>query len=107
MRRSGALAAAALYALDHPVERLAKDHAHAKRFAAGLNPIPGIAARVPPTHIVFAKVEGDRHHELARNLATPDALLTGAQSLQFVTHLDVDAAGADRAVSAVSDFMSA
>ena len=36
MRQAGVIAAAALYALDHNVERLADDHARARRLAAGL-----------------------------------------------------------------------
>jgi threonine aldolase len=36
MRQAGVVAAAALYALDHHVKRLAEDHARAKRLAEGL-----------------------------------------------------------------------
>jgi threonine aldolase len=36
LRQAGIVAAAALYALDHHVERLAEDHARARRLAAGL-----------------------------------------------------------------------
>jgi threonine aldolase len=36
MRQAGIVAAAALYALDHHVERLAEDHARARRLAEGL-----------------------------------------------------------------------
>ena len=36
LRQSGIVAAACLYALDHNVERLAEDHAHARMLADGL-----------------------------------------------------------------------
>ena len=36
LRQAGVVAAAMLYALDHNVERLAEDHARAKRLAQGL-----------------------------------------------------------------------
>ena len=42
MRQAGVLAAAALYALDHHIERLAEDHANARRLAAGIRQIPGL-----------------------------------------------------------------
>ena len=43
LRQSGILAAGCLYALDHHVERLAEDHAHARLLAEGLAELPGVA----------------------------------------------------------------
>src|SRR5258705_3007974 len=42
MRQAGICAAACVYALDHHVDRLADDHAHARALARGLSPIAGI-----------------------------------------------------------------
>ena len=42
MRQAGVLAAAALHALDHHVDRLADDHALAQRLAEGLHGMPGL-----------------------------------------------------------------
>src|SRR4029079_18257057 len=42
MRQAGVIAAAGLYALDHHVDRLADDHANARRLAEGLAEIDGI-----------------------------------------------------------------
>ena len=42
MRQSGILAAAGLFALENNVDRLAIDHANARRLAAGLSTVPGI-----------------------------------------------------------------
>ena len=44
-RQSGIVAAGCLYALDHNVDRLAEDHAHAQLLARGLAALPGVTAR--------------------------------------------------------------
>ena len=58
MRQSGVLAAAALYALEHHIERLADDHALAKRMAQGLQGMEGLAVEAPQTNIVFVDLQG-------------------------------------------------
>ena len=45
LRQAGIVAAGALYALDHNVERLADDHANARTLAGGLASIDGVDAR--------------------------------------------------------------
>jgi len=107
MRQVGLLAAAANHALDHHVERLVDDHANARRLADGLARIPGISVVAPDTNIVFANVEGGRTAALLAHLASRGVLATGLIGLRFVTHLDVDAAGVDRAIAAVAEFMAA
>jgi threonine aldolase len=59
MRQSGVLAAAALYALDHLVERLPEDHKRAERLAEGLQKIPGFSTSYPQgsTNMVFFSVD--------------------------------------------------
>jgi threonine aldolase len=106
MRQIGLLAAGALYALDHHIERLADDHANARRLADGLARIPGITVVQPDTNIVFASVAGGRTEALLAHLKHRDVLATGLIGLRFVTHLDVDAAGVDRTLAAVSEFMA-
>ena len=103
-RQVGLLAAAALYALDHHVERLADDHANAKRLADGLAGIRGMTVVAPQTNIVFATVEGGRGAALLAHLERRGVLATGLIGLRFVTHLDVDAAGVDLAIAAVRSF---
>jgi len=107
MRQAGLLAAAANHALDHHIERLADDHANARRLADGLARIPGLSVVAPDTNIVFANVEGGRTAALLAHLASRGVLATGLIGLRFVTHLDVDAAGVDRAIAAVAEFMAA
>ena len=110
MRQSGLLAAAATHALDHHIDRLADDHAMAKRLAAGLADIDGLNVESPQTNIVFIDLTGAakaRSAELLASLNAQGILATGLYRLRFVTHLDVDAAGVDRAVSAVRGFFNA
>jgi threonine aldolase len=106
MRQTGLLAAAAMHALDHHVERLADDHTNARRLADGLSAIAGVSVIAPQTNIVFASIAGGRTPALLEHLRTRGVLATGLIGLRFVTHLDVDSAGVDRAVAAVAEFMS-
>ena len=110
MRQSGLLAAAASYALDHHVARLADDHALAQRLAEGLSRLPGLLVEPPQTNILFVNLVGEvraRSAELIPYLATRGVLATGLYQLRFVTHLDVDAAGIDQTVAALRDFLAA
>jgi len=107
MRQAGLLAAAAIHALDHHVDRLADDHALAKRLAAGLAELPGLTVEPPQTNIVFADLQGPRADGLMEHLKSRGVLATGLYRLRFVTHLDVDAAGVDRAIAAVRDHLTA
>jgi threonine aldolase len=107
MRQCGMLAAAGTYALDHQVDRLADDHALARRLAEGLQGIAGLQVEAPQTNIVFVDVVGParaRAGELVPYLQRQGVLTSGLYRLRFVTHLDVDAAGVDRAVEAVRGF---
>jgi threonine aldolase len=107
MRQAGIVAAAARHALDHHVTRLADDHALAKRLAEGLRGLPGLTLEAPDTNIVFADLAGDRAPGLMAHLKSRGVLATGLYRLRFVTHLDVDAAGIDRAVAAVREHLTA
>ncbi|HKW82610.1 MAG TPA: low-specificity L-threonine aldolase [Burkholderiaceae bacterium] len=106
MRQAGVLAAAALHALEHHVDRLADDHALAKRLAAGLAGLPGLAVEPPQSNIVFADLAGERAATLMPFLKSRGVLATGLYKLRFVTHLDVDAEGVDRAIAAVREHLA-
>ncbi|MCB8748122.1 aminotransferase class I/II-fold pyridoxal phosphate-dependent enzyme [Rhodoferax sp. U2-2l] len=104
MRQAGMLAAAGSYALDHHVARLADDHALARRLADGLQGLPGVVVEPPQTNIVFVDLVDtakSRGAELLPYLTSHGVLATGLYRLRFVTHLDVDAAGIDHAVSVI------
>jgi len=95
MRQVGVLAAAGLYALENNVERLAEDHANAERLAKGLREA-GFDVEGPYTNMVFVKIPSGMEDHLDRNGIK---VLKGPR-LRLVTHLDVDAAGIDRALAA-------
>jgi threonine aldolase len=94
MRQAGVLAAAGLYALEHNVERLAEDHANAERLARG------IGAPAPQSNMVFF----DSKPGLVEHLAKHGVIVLPGARLRLVTHLDVDAAGIDKAVAAFNSF---
>jgi threonine aldolase len=101
MRQSGILAAAGLYALDHHVERLAEDHAHARRLAAGLGTIPALDVEPVETNIVCVGIErtGLTAVELISRLRASgvDLSANAPNRLRLVTHLDLSADDIDRA----------
>jgi threonine aldolase len=110
MRQAGLLAAAASHALEHHVDRLAQDHALARRLAAGLAGIEGLKVEAPQTNLLFVDLTGDarsRSNELLAHLKQAGILATGLYRLRFATHLDVDAQGIDRAIVAIRSFFHA
>jgi threonine aldolase len=107
MRQAGILAAAAIYALDHHIDRMADDHALATHLGAAFAQIPG--ATVDPVHsnIVFVDLTGPAKAKAAgliAHLKQHNILATGLYRLRFVTHLDVDAAAIDRTVDVVQQY---
>ncbi|MGZ5183775.1 MAG: low-specificity L-threonine aldolase [Caldimonas sp.] len=107
MRQAGVLAAAAIHALDHHVDRLADDHALAARLAEGLADLPDLAVEPPQTNMVFAELASARVPGLAAHLASRGVVALVSEHLRLVTHLDVDAEGVDRAVAAIREYLTA
>lgn len=109
MRQAGIIAAAGIYALEHNVERLADDHANARRLADGLSEIPGIA--IDPseveTNIVFFDVAGTGRspRELYEGLTERGVRLGSPSGTRWraVTHLDVSRADIEQAVAAMEE----
>jgi threonine aldolase len=102
MRQAGILAAAALHALDHHVERLAEDHARARRLAAALAEAPRLRVvnDPPETNIVLVEVDGPPAPQFCQALQAEDVwvLPVSPVRMRLVTHLDVNDAGIDRAI---------
>lgn len=99
LRQAGILAAAALHALDHHVERLAEDHANARALAEGLQGLSGVTVRPPQTNIVFVDLAPEKATGAVERLAAAGVLATGLYRLRLVTHLDVTADDIPRAVA--------
>ncbi|MGH8723584.1 MAG: low-specificity L-threonine aldolase [Burkholderiales bacterium] len=102
MRQAGVIAAAGLYALEHNVERLRLDHENAEKLARGLRELKLDAAL--NTNMVLVKIPADRAQQLADELKKKQILVLPRAPMRLVTHLDVDAAGMDRAVGAFRSF---
>jgi threonine aldolase len=106
MRQAGIIAAGGLYALEHHVERLAEDHDRARRLAAGLAELPGLAVdatRVETNIVVFdvrgAGLTGEEFGRRAERSGVRFSVL-GPTLVRAVFHLDVPPDGVDRTLSA-------
>ncbi len=108
MRQAGILAAAGLHALDHHVERLAEDHARARRAAAAMAEASpaSVSLETVETNIVIADVG-------AAGWSAPDfvaaalaggvrAYAVGPGLVRLVWHLDVDDAATDHAIDVLT-----
>ena len=91
MRQAGFLAAAGIYALDHHVERLKIDHAHAALLAEALKGKSWVANVLPvETNLVLFDTFEPAKNILEKLLAKGiKANATGPNRIRFVTHLDV------------------
>lgn len=107
-RQAGMLAAAAQYALDHHVDRLADDHARAVMLAAGLGDLPGVKLLGQHTNMVFIDVPADRLRELDVHLRSAGIRISIGYlpTLRLVTHLDIDDEGVARTVAAFRQFFA-
>ena len=103
MRQAGVLAAAALHALDHHIDRLADDHARARRLAEGLQGLAGVTVPMPQTNMVFIDLPRERAAAVVATLRERGVLATGLYQLRLVTHLDIDDAGVDHAIAVLRD----
>lgn len=93
MRQAGSLAAAAIFALDHHVERLAIDHKRANDICTVLSELSWVKSIIPvETNIViFEPIEGITDQEVISKLAENNILVSsmGSNKVRFVTHLDI------------------
>ena len=106
MRQSGVIAAAALWALEHNVERLPEDHANARRLGAALAEMPhvGMDAAGIDSNLVFFNLVGINGDEFRARLTEAGVLCsgTGPQRVRMVCHLDVSAADIDVAIDRIA-----
>ena len=100
MRQAGIVAAAGLYALEHNVDRLADDHAHARLLVDLLGDSPGARVLRPavPTNIVMLETEAPASDVAER--AAAEGVLTAVMDrhlLRCMTYLGIDAGAVRRA----------
>ena len=111
MRQVGIVAAGALYALAHHRERLADDHANAKRLAMDLSKVPGIRLDVDrvETNMVYFDLERRSAAQMAERLKAMGVLVlqTGESTIRAVTSLAVGAEGITKAINAVTEIVAA
>ena len=113
MRQTGMIAAAALYALDHHVERLAVDHARARRLAEAWS-AGGVPVELDRVETNFVQINTSR---LGRSRAEIIATLReagvavsptyGPTHIRAVTHLGLEDADIDRAAEIVPEVLGA
>jgi threonine aldolase len=109
MRQAGIVAAAALYALDHHLERLAEDHTNARRLAELIGNIDGL--KLTPeqvdTNIVFFDVSArfENAATFVERLKQHGVLMLALSKMQVraVTHLDVTAEDVEAAGEAIAE----
>jgi threonine aldolase len=102
MRQVGILAAAGLHALDHHVERLAEDHAHARLLAEACGVDP---ATVDTNIVVVERSDAAAFVEAAAEQGVRVATV-GPTAVRMVTHLDVSRADAERAAAVLTRLSS-
>ncbi|RZJ80826.1 MAG: threonine aldolase [Flavobacterium sp.] len=105
MRQAGFLAAAGIYALDHHVNRLADDHAHAKALALALSEANFVSSVMPvETNIVLFDVTPNYKVEQVIKALEAKGIFcnsTSTKTIRFVTHLDITATMVDEAVEII------
>ena len=108
MRQVGSFAAAASYALDHHLARLADDHANARAIAARLAESPAIRIELATvqTNILVFELTGSADAPAVIARAKAEGVLVvafGPRTLRAVTHLDVSAAQCAAAAAVIAN----
>ena len=105
MRQAGIIAAGALYALEHHRERLADDHANAKRLADGLRELPGIrvSSNEVDSNMVYFDVEHQTATQLVELLKQKNVLVlpTGEYTIRAVTSLAIETDDIAKAIDVI------
>jgi threonine aldolase len=106
MRQAGIIAAAGRYAIVHNIARLAEDHEHAARLAAGLARHAELAVAPVQTNMVFVTVPATIAAAFNAHLAAEGVRPYGAARQRWCTHLDVARADVDAAIACVDRFFA-
>jgi threonine aldolase len=104
MRQAGIVAAAALYALDHHVDRIADDHARARRLAEGLAEA-GVSVDLDQVETNFVQIDVGRDRGGAIERMKERGVLVSTTVhptvVRAVTHLDISDDDIDAAIEAI------
>jgi len=104
MRQAGVIAAAAHYALEHNVARLADDHQNAADLSAGLARIEALKVTAPQTNIFYVEIPEAACAPLRDALARQGIRASIAPHTRLVTHLDVTSADVRTTIAAFESF---
>jgi len=112
MRQAGILAAAGIVALETMVDRLAEDHARAKKLAEGLRGVPGLVLEpgTPATNMVFISLTPgvqSTTEDVVKNLKERGVLVgaTSERCFRLVTHYWIDDAGVEKTILAFREVL--
>lgn len=105
MRQAGILAAAIDYALDHHVERLADDHAHALQLQNALAQLPELEVDAAHTNMLYIEFSSlEIATQVGAFLRENGILISVGKRVRLVTHLDISAADIERFVALLKQF---
>lgn len=108
MRQAGVLAAAALYALDHNLPKLAQDHANAQALAAGLDGLDRLTVHAGDTNMVFLEpLDKDRAGLIAHLDQNGIRVGPPAKRIRLVTHLDISPSDIGTTVEVIRNYYNA
>ena len=107
MRQAGILAAAALHALEHHVDRLADDHANAHRLAEGIENLGLPVDPLPETNIVMFEVADTIGFARAAHESGLMVIPLDPGRFRAVTHLDVSTSDIDEAIARIATLLEA
>jgi threonine aldolase len=107
MRQAGILAAAGILALTEMLDRLADDHANARRLAEGLAEIPGfrVDLAVVQTNMVFFELAEPLEGRFAPFMAERGIIIgDGPGPIRAVTHYGIEAADIEAVIRTAAEF---
>jgi threonine aldolase len=107
MRQAGILAAAALYAMDHHIDRMAEDHSNAQLIAQAVMETPGLRLAPPEVETNLIWIDVDQTLGTAKEVSAKLRehgvwiYALGPQRLRACTHLDVSREQAERTAEVI------
>jgi len=106
MRQSGILAAAGLYAINHNIEDLNKDHLKTQLLCKALEKIKQIKIVSIDTNMLFIKVNKKIESSFVNYLKSKGVLISGYSKLRLVLHRDIKKEDIEKVVIKINDFFA-